>query len=140
MNGIDYDAKSAGFHMERGNSNTHSMTKEEIYRDIDEKARKAIEGAEEFNKRFLSGNLKVNNSPEMRYYELSGGLIIKIDTSNDKLYILDEQSKTWRENFSLMAEYNHGDLNVNYIEFSDYYEIGEPWTYDAGKRERLING
>lgn len=137
--------------MVKGSSKVHSLSKEEIHDEIDHNAYLAIEGAKETRKKLIADDLRekgidpstvdidaiVNGKgPHYKYYKVSSTLMTKIDIDNHKLYILDRELNQWREDPSLMAEFDHGDLRGIFVIFNDKYEIGEPWVFDP-KRVRL---
>ncbi len=173
MNEKEIYEEECGFHMEEDSPNAHSLTREEIRQELEEKGRIAKIQIAIANKALLDGTFesiikqnklkreeelnKKNHTPikisqkfvdaikdaadqdrkrkenKVFYYKVGDSLITKIDKENEKVYLLDKETGTWRENHDLWLDYIYGELLGRVIDFDDIYPIGEPWVYEPGR-------
>lgn len=92
----------------------------------------------------LNGNIPdwlrelANNTPaaeikveetKSKYIKLTSGLTIRIDTSERTAYRFNPETQEWNKDSTLFAEYEHGELHFENIDFDDFYPIGEEYHY-----------
>ena len=66
------------------------------------------------------------NSPgNCKYMKLSDNRTAKVDLDEHKFYVLNEESKFWKEIPSLYTDYCYGNVICSEIEFNDEYPIEE---------------
>lgn len=131
------------FYMEFLGEDARGMTDEEIYKALDTNLKLALRGVDDFNRKFLKEKLlkegidpstvdidKMLGIEEMpidfEYYKLKNGMIVKVNTDEMQLYILDEKNKVWRESIDLFIEFERECIPKEKIEIEDNYKIGEP--------------
>lgn len=131
------------FYMEFLDEDTHSMIDEEIFNELNKKIKLAKHGVDDFRRKKLKEQLEkqgVDSSTvdvdkmlgisemllDFKYYKLNSGLIIKVNTDEMLLYILDDKNKVWRENPKLFTEFERECFPKEEIEMEDNFKIGEP--------------
>ena len=65
----------------------------------------------------------------IRYFRLTNGLLLKIDSDHLTCYRFDPERKEWNEDSVLFTEYEYGGLQGELVFFSDVYPIGEPFKF-----------
>ena len=174
MNEKEIIEEEISFYMEEDSPDAHSLTREEIRQELEEKGRLAKIEGEKFRQALLNGtfknNYKNNNLEKVDgelnkehtpinisqkfvdaikdaaeqdrkkkenkvfYFKVFNSLITKIDQENEKVYMLDRKTGTWREHYDFWIDYQYGELRGRVIDFNDIYPIGEPWTDDSYKQ------
>ncbi|MBQ6284710.1 MAG: hypothetical protein IJK67_00160 [Bacilli bacterium] len=146
----NYPAKETGFRMEKQTANSHSMTADEISRDLKQAVTGDQEKAHVFYKKLLTDSLitrgydisKVDvdesliigpHKKDCRYFKYCQTIIVRIYPEVSKLYIFDKDNKMWREDFYLASEYVYGKLHLEEIHFNDEYPTGYPWNHEIGR-------
>lgn len=143
-------ATPGDFYMAPSDSNTHSLTPEEIKADLETKTESARKGAYDIRKQLIKEHLvnqginpdKVDvnfmlNSQQpsprsnqgeqqldaVRYFKINSGMIIKIVPENLLCYKFDAVKKVWIESPSLFVEFEQGNVHGEFIDFNDVYPI-----------------
>lgn len=72
--------------------------------------------------------IKQSNS-KATYIQLTSGLIIKIDYTTNTAYRFNPETQEWNKDTTIFAEYEHGELHYEKIDFEDFYPEGEEYHY-----------
>lgn len=139
-------ATPGDFYMAPSDSNTHSLTPEEIKAELEVKTEAASKGANDIRRQLIEqhlanqGQVNVNTSlnnqqqslrsdqreqqlDAARYFKINSGMIIKIVPENLLCYKLDAVKKVWIESPSLFVEFEQGNVHGEFIDFNDIYPI-----------------
>lgn len=81
----------------------------------------------------LSSNLEHVEKPI--YFQLTSGLIVKIDRSHFTAYRLNDKKKEWQLDRRLFTDYEYGNLIGSYIHLDDEYPLGPPFDCKKWKEE-----